>query len=79
LTPFLHPNQGLTPFLHPDLGDELPQIALGMQELEMIYSKDSVAVYRIKRIETHQGQPYEITYKVYFDCTEDGIWKINRF
>jgi hypothetical protein len=79
LSVFKRETQTIYEGIFTDLGDQLPQIALGMQELEMIYTNGSVAVYRTKRTETHQGQSYEITYKVYFDCIEDGIWKINRF
>lgn len=79
LSMFKRETQTIYEGIFTELDDLLPQIALEMQELEMIYTKGSVSVYRIKRNEIHQGQSYEITYKVYFDCLEDGIWKINRF
>ncbi|MEW6001107.1 MAG: IPT/TIG domain-containing protein [Nitrospirota bacterium] len=57
------------------LGDRLPQIAQDMQNIKMIYVRDGVAKYRIRRIEA-EG---EITYYIYFVRDENGFWKIQQF
>ncbi len=59
--------------------DALPQIAQDMQDIEMISAGDGMAKFRILRNEIHQGQAYDITYKIYFDRADSGIWKIDRF
>jgi hypothetical protein len=61
------------------LGDQLPQVAQEMQAIELIQAEEGFAKYRIRRNEIHQGQQYSITYHIYFDCNEDGIWRIHRF
>ncbi len=57
------------------LGDRLPQIALDMQNIGMIYLIDGVAKYRIRRMEGVG----EITYYIYFVRDENGLWKIQQF
>ena len=61
------------------LADRLPGIARNMQDIELIQAEDGFAKYRIKRNEVFQGQDYAISYYIYFDCDEEGIWKIYRY
>ncbi|MBI5099609.1 MAG: hypothetical protein HZB30_10270 [Nitrospirae bacterium] len=57
----------------------LPQIASGMESIQLIYIDGSIAKYRIRRTETHNGQPYTVTYYIYFNIGSDGIWRIDKF
>jgi hypothetical protein len=57
----------------------LNEIGLTMRELELIYIKESVAKYRIKREEVINGKTYDITFYIYFSEDGQGIWKILRF
>ena len=61
------------------LGAQLPQVAAGMQPIEMISAKDGTAKYRIRRSEVHQGQNYDITYYIYFEAVGDGLWRIVQY
>ncbi len=61
------------------LGDKLPQVAAGMQGIEMVVAGEGFAKYRIRRNEVHQGQHYDISYYIYFVCDDDGIWTIQRY
>jgi hypothetical protein len=57
----------------------LPQIASGMENIQLIYLSDAIAKYRIRRNEIYGGQTYAITYYIYFNVGSDGIWWIDRF
>jgi len=57
------------------LQDNLAEIAASMQEIKLIYVKDGVAKYRIRR----QEDAGEITYYIYFQLDKDGLWKIRQF
>jgi len=64
------------------LGEELPDLAQEMQDgnqIQLIYIKDDVAKYRIRREEVINGQPETITYYIYFARDENGLWKIDKF
>jgi hypothetical protein len=61
------------------LYDQLPQLVQDMQDIQLIYIKDGVAKYRIRKNELYGGQIQEITYYIYFVIDEDGIWKIEIF
>ncbi len=61
------------------LAGELPGIASAMREIQLVYTKDRVAKYRIKRLEDVQGQIYDITYTIYFVKDPFGIWRIESF
>jgi len=61
------------------LGSQLGHVVQEMQAIELISIEDGMAKYRIRRDEIHQGQTYTITYHIYFDCSEDGVWRIHRF
>lgn len=57
------------------LGSGLSQVAQAMQDIQMIYARDGVAKYRIRRTEATG----EITYYIYFVLDESGLWKIQQF
>ena len=57
----------------------LPHIVSAMREIELIYSEDRLAKYRIKREEEVQGQIYDITYYIYFVKDFNGLWHIESF
>ena len=57
------------------LQDNLAEIAANMQEIGLIYIKDGIAKYRIRR----QEESGEITYYIYFQLDKDGLWKIRQF
>ena len=50
-----------------------------MQNIELVYLKDAVAKYRIRRVQIIEGSSQEITYYIYFVKDNDGIWKIEKF
>lgn len=57
------------------LQGNLAEIAANMQEIGLIYIKDGIAKYRIRR----QEEAREITYYIYFQLDKDGLWKIRQF
>lgn len=57
------------------LGSNAITMAQGMQNISMIYLKEGVAKYRIRRTESAG----EITYYIYFGQDENGQWKILQF
>ena len=57
------------------LGDETAVLVYDAGQLDALLQ----AKYRIRRDEIHQGQTYTITYHIYFNCSEDGVWRIHRF
>ncbi|MBI3354676.1 MAG: carboxypeptidase regulatory-like domain-containing protein [Nitrospirae bacterium] len=57
------------------LQNNISSIAAGMQQIQLIYLKDGIAKYRIRRQEA-QG---EITYYIYFEQGKDGIWRIRQY
>lgn len=61
------------------LSGQLPQIAQGMQDIQLIYVKDNAAKYRIRKNELYGGQMLTITYYIYFSKDINGLWKIERF
>ena len=57
------------------LQDNLAEIASSMQEIGLVYIKDGMAKYRIRR----QEDAGEITYYIYFQLDKDGLWEIRQF
>jgi len=57
------------------LQSNLAEIAANMQEIGLIYIKDGMAKYRIRR----QEEAGEITYYIYFQLDKDGLWRIRQF
>jgi hypothetical protein len=69
-----HYNQVFT-----DLYINLPEFVQNMQGIQLIYVKDNIAKYRINKNEIYGGQPYSVTYYIYFAVDKDGVWKIEVF
>jgi hypothetical protein len=61
------------------ISDIIPDVVNGMQNIELVYLKDKVSKFRIRREQIIEGNPQEITYYVYFVKDNDGIWKIEKF
>ena len=59
--------------------DNLAQMAIEMQEIELVYQKNETAEYRIKRDVMFNGVPETITFYIYFQKGADGIWRIRDF
>ncbi len=57
----------------------LPQLVQEMQEIQLIYSADNRAEYRIRKQEVHGGTTLELTFYIYFAIDERGLWKIHKF
>ena len=55
---------------------ELPQLAQGMQDIQLITASGNNAKYRIRRTELYNGQTLSITYYIYFGIDKNGTWKI---
>ncbi len=58
---------------------QLPQIVQDMQEIQLIYTKNNTAKYRIRKNELYGGQMLTITYYIYFTVDIDGLWKIYKY
>lgn len=61
------------------LAEQMPQIAAGLGEIQLVSVQESEAKYRIIRDEMWTGQIYPISYEIIFSQDENGIWKIERF
>lgn len=61
------------------LQDKIQTIVFNMQNLELIYVKEDIAKYRIRREQVFEGQTRTITYYIYFTKNRDGIWQIEQF
>lgn len=69
------------------LYDSLPQLVNEMEQQEsnqggfinIIYATGNKAKYRIIRDEVISGNTYPITYYIYFEIGDDGLWKIYRY
>jgi hypothetical protein len=59
--------------------DDLPQIVSDMLGVEMIYVKDDLAKYRIRRNQNINEMNQTFTYYIYFLRDRNGAWKLNRF
>lgn len=62
-----------------DLSERLPAIAAGMQEIEMVYSRDGRTKYRINRAHSTAAGPVTLAYYIYFAVDETGIWRLDVF
>ncbi len=54
-------------------------VAGNMQNIQMIYARNGLAKYRIRRNQDINGDQYTITYYIYFQINEHGVWKIRAF
>jgi hypothetical protein len=61
------------------LSNQLPQLVQEMQDIQLIWTGDQAAKYRIRRTELYGGQMRTITYYIYFHTDNDGLWKILRY
>jgi hypothetical protein len=61
------------------LGSELQTIAQNMQQIQLIYVRERIAKYRIRRDEAVNGQTMTMTYYIYFVKDEKGFWRIDKF
>jgi hypothetical protein len=61
------------------LQDKNQTIVSNMQNIELIYLKEDIAKYRIRREQVFEGQTRTITYYIYFTKNRDGIWQIEQF
>lgn len=57
------------------LASQLPTLASGMREINMIGASGTVAEYYIKRFQRNT----DISYFIYFAINEHGLWKIENF
>jgi hypothetical protein len=57
----------------------ISEIAAGMQDIQLVYVKDTMAKYRIKSDELFDGQNKTITYYIYFRKDQYGQWLIDQF
>ena len=62
-----------------DLSERLPAIVAGMQEIEMVYSRDGRTKYRINRDHPTAVGPVTLAYYVYFAVDETGLWRLDVF
>ncbi|WP_244082553.1 Ig-like domain-containing protein [Desulforhabdus sp. TSK] len=62
-----------------DLSERLPAIAAGMQEIEMVYSRDGRTKYRINRSHSTAAGPVTLAYYIYFAVDETGLWRLDVF
>lgn len=69
-----HYNQVFT-----DLYNYLPQFVQDMQDIQLVYLKNNVCKYRIRKDELYGGQMWTITYYIYLVLDSNGIWKIEVF
>ncbi len=75
LTYFAEGSQGRYQGIFAALQDNLAEMVANMQEIMLIYIKDGIAKYRIRR----QEETEEITYYIYFQLDKDGLWKIRQY
>jgi hypothetical protein len=59
--------------------DKLAEIALNMQNIELIYQLNDTAEYRIYRDIIFNGQPETVAFYIYFQREGDGIWRIRDY
>jgi hypothetical protein len=59
--------------------DYMSTVAGNMQDIHMIHAHNGLAKYRIRRDQDISGNQYTITYYIYFQINENGLWKIKRF
>jgi len=61
------------------LSDKLPTLAAEMQDIQLLYLKDTTAKYRVRRKQIINSQQATVTYYIYFTMDENGLWKIVQF
>jgi hypothetical protein len=61
------------------LGENLPEAAREMQNIEPVYIKRSSAKYEMQKNELCGDMRVNIIYSVHFLVDSDGLWKIERY
>ena len=61
------------------LSTGLPALVQNMHDIQLIYLKNNAAKYRIRKNELYGGQTLTITYYIYFEVDNSGIWRIGLF
>ncbi len=61
------------------LGGDVAGMATDMGDIELIYIKESIAKYRIKKDEAINGENHRITHYIYFIRDVYGGWHIDEF
>ena len=59
--------------------DVLPQMAKDMRSVQLVYLRDGIGKYRIRRSEMTGGVMSELTYYIYFTLDKDAVWRIAYF
>jgi len=61
------------------LSDKISLIVSNMQDIELIYVKEGIAKYRVRREQAINGELKTVTYYIYFSKGQDGLWRIEQF
>ncbi|MDW7773305.1 MAG: putative Ig domain-containing protein [Desulfobulbaceae bacterium] len=61
------------------LGDQIANLVGQMQNIELIFSENGQAKYRIRKEQIIDGNPENITYYIYFFMDGNGIWRIENY
>ena len=61
------------------IGDEVSAMAAGMEDIDLVYLREKVAKYRIRKDEEIGGVNRRITYYIYFARDPYGHWYIQDF
>ena len=61
------------------LSAQLPTVFASVSPPELIRVEGNMAQYRVKREQLWEGVRRTVTYYVWFDRDEDGVWRIDRF
>jgi YVTN family beta-propeller protein len=64
--------------VYTSLVTQLPQIAQEIGEIEFLFFKENMAIYRIKRNDIIQGEEQEISYRIYF-VFQNSEWLIYKY
>jgi hypothetical protein len=57
----------------------LPRLGADMPPIQLVYLTDTVAKYRLRRLQAVGGSLEWITHYLYFSVDEDGLWRLESF
>jgi hypothetical protein len=57
----------------------LPRLGTDMPPIQLVYLTDTVAKYRLRRLQAVEGSLEWITHYLYFSVDEDGLWRLESF
>ena len=57
----------------------LAEIAMGMQDIELVYLRNDTAKYRLRKDIIFKDEAVTVTFDVYFQRGRDGIWRIRDY